>query len=297
SAIGTAAFFDYISREHALCHKDRLSVESYEREHGDLHEMVKEYYAVEGFVGLLLSPRAPRRGDGFVCCSTCRNGLRAARARLVTPPKFSIANNFATGALPESLTFSQEDGTERTFDVPEEALTPEIRAAIAPYRPHSYVISYSGGRHASIKGTYQFFDSNVSQIGNAVDHIRNASNIASNIFIVMGGRMTPRQKWILSNATTNRPNPKPAEQKQILQQNFPLRANSYNESYDPKAPAKAIPNTTARATIWRRADFFDYSSESYDLLIPPARATIFAIPPANATVNAIPPTRAMNSFQ
>ena len=174
SEIGTAAFFDYISRERVLRHKDRLSVESYEREHGILHEMVKEYYAVEDFDGLLLSPRAPRRGDGFLCCSTCRNGLRASRATLVTPPKFSIANNFATGALPESLTISQEDGTERTFDVTEEALTPEVRAAMAPFRPHCYVISYSGGKHASIKGHYQFFDSNVSQIGNAVDHIRNA---------------------------------------------------------------------------------------------------------------------------
>lgn len=148
SEIGTAAFFDYISRERVLRHKDRLSVESYEREHGILHEMVKEYYAVEGFDGLLLSPRAPRRGDVFLCCSTCRNGLRASRASLVTPPKFSIANNFATGALPESLTITQEDGTERTFDVTEEALTPEIRAAIAPYRPHCYIISYWGGKHA-----------------------------------------------------------------------------------------------------------------------------------------------------
>ena len=173
SSIGDA-FFDYISKAHVLRHRDRLSVESYELEHGSLHELVKEYYAVEGLEGLLLSPRAPRKGDGFVCCSTCRHGLRASRAESKNPPKYSIANNFATGALPEYLTIRLEDGTERTFEVTEESLTPEIRAAVAPVRPHAYVHSYSGGRHVRITGTHHFFDSSPSQLGNAVDHVRTA---------------------------------------------------------------------------------------------------------------------------
>ena len=45
SSIGNA-FFDYISKAHVPRHRDRLSVESYEQEHGCLHELVKEYYEV-----------------------------------------------------------------------------------------------------------------------------------------------------------------------------------------------------------------------------------------------------------
>ncbi|EJK53535.1 hypothetical protein THAOC_27013, partial [Thalassiosira oceanica] len=117
---------------HVLRHRDRLSVESYEQEHGSLHELVKEYYAVQGLEGLLLSPRAPRKGDGFVCCSTCRHGLKASRAESRNPPKYSIANNFATGALPESLTIHLEDGTQRTFEVTE----PSTRTCNFKVSPH-----------------------------------------------------------------------------------------------------------------------------------------------------------------
>ena len=61
----------------------------------------------------------------------------------------------------------------------------------------------------------------------------------------------------------------------MVRRNFPLGANSYIESYGPKAPAKAITNATAKATT-RRALLFS---------IPPAKATIFGIPPAKATIH------------
>ena len=81
------------------------------------------------------------------------------------PPKYAIANGLAIGRLPEILEVEMPDGNlvrmgtvgrDEKGDIVVEHLTPVICAAVAPVRPHAYVLSYNGGRHQSIKGNYQF---------------------------------------------------------------------------------------------------------------------------------------------
>ena len=67
----------------------------------------KEYYVGDTFEkckDLLLSPRGVSRGGNGIklsICSTCFSSLW--EQRFSGPPKFSIANGFAIGQLPEKL--------------------------------------------------------------------------------------------------------------------------------------------------------------------------------------------------
>ena len=47
-------------------------------------------------------------------------------------------------------------GRNEKGDIVVEHLTPVICAAVAPVRPHAYVLAYNSGRHRLIKGNYQF---------------------------------------------------------------------------------------------------------------------------------------------
>ena len=83
-------------------------------------------------------------------------------------------------------------------DVVVEHLTPIICAAVAPVRPHAYVLAYSGGRHKSIQGNYQFFEADQSKIAGALNRVESLGS-SSNIYVVLCGSMTPAQKTIVRN--------------------------------------------------------------------------------------------------
>ena len=94
-------------------HREWIGVESYESFYGATlkDELVKQY-EVEGLPGLLLSPRARRRGDKFDCCLSCFNSMRASNVESDSPPKHAIANGFVIGTIPKVITTINEDGSE-----------------------------------------------------------------------------------------------------------------------------------------------------------------------------------------
>ncbi len=145
--IGTEKFH-WLGKDVILEHQDRLSVRSYEAFHGvQLPEELKEQYAVQGLEGLLLSPRARRQLDEFMCCSQCHRAMQKSRLGKA-PPKFAIANGFVIGSIPREI-------------IAEEDLSDLISAMISPVRPFSYVFSYLGGAHKSVRGHHQFFSNPV----------------------------------------------------------------------------------------------------------------------------------------
>ncbi|MFN9983084.1 MAG: hypothetical protein ACK53Y_24370, partial [bacterium] len=72
----------------------------------------------------------------YLCCSQCFKSLTDEKLS-INPLKFPIANTFAIGFLPSSLT---------------DLLTEETSPLLSPVRPYAYVLSYSGGAHKAISG-------------------------------------------------------------------------------------------------------------------------------------------------
>ena len=55
---------------------------------------------------LLLSPRARLCDEGYECCESCFCSLKSSKkGDSAKPPKFSIANGFAIGHIPDTLYF------------------------------------------------------------------------------------------------------------------------------------------------------------------------------------------------
>jgi hypothetical protein len=90
---------------------------------------------------LLLSPIAGFKKNGeYLCCTQCERALQNDRLDK-NPPKYAIANNFAMGTLPQQLSG---------------LLTDVTRPLLSPVKPFAYMMSYSGGAHKSITGTFTF---------------------------------------------------------------------------------------------------------------------------------------------
>jgi hypothetical protein len=94
--------------------------------------------------GLLLSPRArfTRNGE-YLCCSRCFYSLRNDKLKK-NPPKFAIAT-----VLPSSLS---------------DSLTEVTSPLLSLVRPYAYVLSYSGGAHKAISGSFSFFNQSVEKM-------------------------------------------------------------------------------------------------------------------------------------
>ena len=69
-------------------------------------------------------------------------------------------------------------------------MSDELRALLAPVRPYGYIFAYSGGAHKSIQSHYQFFETDQSQVGGVIDHVRNMG-VAQNLCVMLCGHMTP----------------------------------------------------------------------------------------------------------
>ena len=175
-------------------HNERLGVKNYKKYYKlkDMPEDLRNYYKVKEYPDMLLSPRANMNKNGYSCCATCDNSMNK-RDKKKKPPKLSIANGFVIGDFPK-IQYTDDNGQLCEFSV-ESDLSEVMRALLAPTRTHGYVMAFTGGKHRSIMGHYQFFEMDQTRLGGAINHIRHNEK-RQHVFCMLSGRMTPQQKTI-----------------------------------------------------------------------------------------------------
>jgi hypothetical protein len=192
----------YIEKQALVEQSEKLSITTYRDHFGyqSLNEELIQQYQVqdEDLQGLLLSPRAKLHDKGFQCCTACRSSLNS---RSEVCPKYSIANGFAIGFIPDVIKFKDknEQDKERRIDH-ENDLDDLICSAISPVRPFGYVHAYTGGCQKQIKGQFSLFSIDQSHVGGVLNNFRTDRG-SKNIFVVLCGRMTPNQKSLLKRKT------------------------------------------------------------------------------------------------
>jgi hypothetical protein len=77
-----------------------------------------------------------------------------------------------------------------------ELITEVAGPLIAPVRPFAYVMSFSGGAHKSITGSFTFFSQKVEENVGALNHHTNLTG-SPGVYVVMSGRFTPDQRKII----------------------------------------------------------------------------------------------------
>ena len=93
----------WIDKDTLLQHSKRLGLKEYEEHHClILPESLKCQYMVDDpqLKHLLLSPRARRQSNEYMCCTSCKTSLRPHMTEKA-PPRLSIANGFAIGKIPD----------------------------------------------------------------------------------------------------------------------------------------------------------------------------------------------------
>ena len=175
----------WIDKDTLLQHSKRLGLKEYEEHHClILPESLKCQYVVDDpqLKHLLLSPRARRQSNEYMCCTSCKTSLRPHMTEKA-PPRLSIANGFAIGKIPDGI-------------LQQEEITDILAAMIAPVRPFMHIVSYSGGQHRTIRGNVTFFQNNVVHTGSVLqNYLRTGAN--PNVYCVMCGRFTPEQREIV----------------------------------------------------------------------------------------------------
>ncbi len=176
---------NWVEKKNLLQHGVRLSRAEYEIHHSTLlPDSLKEQYMVEDsdLKHLLLSPRAGRKDDSYMCCSSCKTSLRPHLVN-TAPPRNAIANGFVIGKVPDEV-------------VSEDEITDVLAAMIAPVRPFMHVVSYTGGQHKTIKGNVTFFQNSVFHTASVLNnYLKTGAN--PNVYCVLCGRFTPKQREIV----------------------------------------------------------------------------------------------------
>lgn len=201
--IGTESIHK-LSYSQIIKHSHRLSVETYERfYHTKLKEDLKKQYRVnrDGLKDLLLSPRSRKFDDGYTACNGCSIALGSKFCTKTKPPKFAIANGFAIGSIPKSISITDKNGTRKKINIEQNNLTELMKTMLAPIRPYGYIFSYSGGSQKSIRGNYQFFEMDHDRLGAVVNQL-NQAGFGEHIYVVLCGRMTLKQKNIIRTRAT-----------------------------------------------------------------------------------------------
>ena len=195
--IGTESI-NSLKRTDLKVHRQRLGVEGYRKYYGEesLHPDLEKQYSVKGFEGMLLSPRARHDASGFPCCTCCFGAMRPTLA-LKNPPKFAIANGFATGCVPERIRYTKKNGIETMIDITDDDLTDLLRLYLAPVRPWGCVLGHTGGKHKSIMGHYSFFETNLSHVCASLNHKEIERRCGNHVYSMICGRMTLKQKQIV----------------------------------------------------------------------------------------------------
>jgi hypothetical protein len=190
-----------ISKERLEKNRNRLSVETYEQNFGQMHPLLIEQYQVEGLVGMLLSPRSYRTDDNFECCASCFSSTKPSSAeKTPNPPKFAIANGFAIGHLPSILKIQGED-EPRATNLDESKLSDLMCVAMSTQRYLGYVFAFTGGAHQSVIGNHTFFETDQQHMGSVINHYR---SIGANdhLLCVICGRFTKSQRQIAREQAT-----------------------------------------------------------------------------------------------
>eukprot|EP00957_Ditylum_brightwellii_P042327 3204719-Ditylum_brightwellii.AAC.1 len=97
--------WNHISAKTILKHKDQLSVKHHENFlQTKLHEDLVSQYQLEDppLRGVLLLPRAEKKVDCYMSCTTCKSALISSRVR-EKPPRLAIATVWMIGHIPESV--------------------------------------------------------------------------------------------------------------------------------------------------------------------------------------------------
>jgi hypothetical protein len=69
---------------------------------------------------------------------------------------------------------------------------------LSPIRPFAYIMSYSGGAHKTITGTFTFFNESVEKNIGALNFHSNISR-NSNVYVLLSGSFTPNQRNIIKS--------------------------------------------------------------------------------------------------
>ena len=190
---------DHVDKNDLLQSCDKLSVTAYREHFGyeslNEEELIRQYQVLdEDLHGYLLSPRSKLSKDGYQCCSSCKLSLST---KTEACPKYSIANGFAIGCIPNVIKFKNNEGQIQGRQIDHENdLDDLVCAAISPVRPFGYVHAYTGGCQKQIKGQFSLFSIDQSHVGGVLNKFRTDRG-SKNIFVVLCGRMTPNQKSLL----------------------------------------------------------------------------------------------------
>jgi len=144
--IGTSTLH-WISKERIIQHSHRLSVDRWKTVSGltEINPILRQQYLLneDGFENILLSPRSRKNDNNcYLCCSTCDGSLRKAYINS-SPPKYSFANNFLIGTLPDNAWKNPNTGVNEM-----NLLLPLM---IAPIRPFYYLFCVQGGQCKTLK--------------------------------------------------------------------------------------------------------------------------------------------------
>ena len=143
--LGTEAV-NRLKPHHLKVHRECLGVEEHRKFFGEdgLHPELERQYSVDGFPGMILSPRSRNDPLGYPCCTCCFGTMRPSMAE-ANPPKFSLANFYATGSIPRRISYKTKDGEVRTVEITEKDLTNLLRVFLAPVRPYGCILGHTGG--------------------------------------------------------------------------------------------------------------------------------------------------------
>jgi len=111
----------WISKEVIIKHADRLSIERWMKvaQTNTINPILRSQYPYpeEGFENLLFSPRFRKHNDRFLSCSTCYWSLRETQVKSASP-KYSFANNFLIGRLPDDAWKASNETCEMNILLP-----------------------------------------------------------------------------------------------------------------------------------------------------------------------------------
>ena len=188
--IGTERI-QYLSSQQLWNKSSYLSVSYSENMSGKtIPALLREQYKIqdnEKLQSLLLSPRAPTIVDEqsteclFMTCHTCYSNITNKKTN--KPPRFAISNGWAIGYIPSTVIDNIED---------------ILAAMVNKIRLFSYVFSYSGGSHKSIKGHHTFFMNDPEKIGSTLHKLKKQGSL-NDVYAMACGRLTPNQRQIVQD--------------------------------------------------------------------------------------------------
>ena len=96
--------------------KSHLGVVPYREYYDSLHDELERHHCGKALEGMLLLPRSQDDNPaGFPVYLCCFGAMIPSIVRSTKPPKFVIANGFATGQFLGSVTYTSSYGTETTI--------------------------------------------------------------------------------------------------------------------------------------------------------------------------------------